>query len=80
MENLLPKYVDHLMPYTDKQRMSLLRIYNQHVRDTDHPYYKGMNFTDWVALDCTVLHFDYCAMANVPHMTVGIERDGYAHT
>ncbi len=80
MENRLPEFVDHLIPYTDKQRTSLLRIHGQHVHATKHPDYKGLNFIDWVALDCMVLHFDDCALCNVPHMSIGIERDGYAHT
>ena len=80
MENRLPEYVDHLIQYTDKQRTSLLRIHSRHVRDTDHPLYKDLGFVDWVARDCHPLHFDDCAMANVPHMVIGIERDGYAHT
>jgi hypothetical protein len=80
MENLLPKHVDHLMPYTDKQRTSLLRIHGRHVAHTDHPLFSGMGFISWVVQDCVLLHFDDCALCNVPHMSIGIERDGYAHT
>ena len=80
MKNRLPEYVDHLIQYTDKQRTSLLRIHGRHVRDTDPPLYKDLGFVNWVAQDCMVLHFDDCALCNVPHMTIGIERDGYSHT
>ena len=80
MENQLPKHVDHLMPFTDKQRTSLLRIHTQHVGPTDHPLFSDMGFISWVAQDCVLLHFDDCALCNVPHMSIGVERDGYAHT
>ena len=71
-----PEFIDHLAQFTAAQQCALVRIFCRHIRDTDHPLYKGVGFVDWVARDCYVLHFDGCAMANVPHMTIGIERDG----
>ena len=59
-----PEFIDHLAQFTADQQCALVRIFCRHIRDTDHPLYKGVG----------------CAMANVPHMTIGIERDGYAHT
>jgi hypothetical protein len=80
MENPKPQFIDHLAQFTAEQQSALVRIFCRHVRDTDHPLYKDLGFVDWVAKDCHPLHFDDCAMANVPHMVIGIERDGYAHT
>ena len=80
MENQKPQFIDHLAQFTTDQQSALVRIFCRHVRDTDHPLYKGVGFVDWVARDCYALHFDDCAMCNVPDMTIGIERDGYAHT
>jgi len=74
------KFIDHLAQFTTDQQAALVRIFCRHVRDTEHPLYRGVGFVDWVARDCYALHFDGCAMANVPDMVIGIERDGYAHT
>ncbi|MEC7463976.1 MAG: hypothetical protein VYA43_01360 [Pseudomonadota bacterium] len=80
MKKPKPQFIDHLAQFTAEQQSALVRIFCSHVRDTDHPLYKDLGFVDWVAKDCHSLHFDDCAMANVPHMVIGIERDGYAHT
>lgn len=63
MENLLPEYVDHLIPYTDKQRTSLLRIHGQHVhapRRLAHPPTQGPGtgpfFCMRYILDCRQRH------------------------
>ena len=80
MQNQKPQFIDHLAQFTAEQQTALVRIFCRHVRDTDHPLFKGVGFVDWVARDCYASRLNDCAMATVPDMTIGIERDGYAHT
>ena len=80
MKERKPIFIDHLAKFTTPQQSALKRIFEQHVRDTDHPDFKNMGFVDWVQQECTPQHFDECVMVSVPNMFIGIERDGYAHT
>ena len=65
---------------TTEQSASLVRVFERHVRDTDHPDFSNMGFVGWVQRDVIALHYDDCLLAAVPDMFIGIERDGYSHT
>jgi len=65
---------------TPEQSASLVRVFEWHVRDTDHGDFKNLGFVDWVKRDVVKLHFDNCLLATVPGMSIGIEVDGYSHT
>jgi len=71
---------DHLAQYSSEQQTAIRRIFERHVRDTDHPDFKNLGFADWVTRDVVMLWFDDTAMATVPGMSIGIEVDGYSHT
>ena len=71
---------DHLAQYSAGQQTAIRRIFERHVRDTDHPDFKNLGFADWVTRDVVMLWFDDTAMATVPGMSIGIEVDGYSHT
>jgi len=65
---------------TREQSASLVRVFEQHVRDTDHAGFVNTGFLDWIERDVIKLHYDDCLLAAVPDMFIGIERDGYSHT
>ena len=71
---------DHLAQYSSDQQTAIRRIFERHVRDSDHPDFKNLGFADWGRRDVVKLWFDDCAMATVPDMQIGIETDGYSHT
>ena len=71
---------DHLSQYSAAQQTAIRRIFERHVRDSDHPDFKNLGFADWVRRDVVKLWFADCAMATVPDMQIGIETDGYSHT
>ncbi len=59
---------------------ALIRIFERHVRDSDHGDFKNLGFLDWVKRDVVRSHAMDCLLATVPGMTIGIEVDGYSHT
>ncbi len=65
---------------TRQQAASLVRVFEQHVRDTNHAGFVNLGFLDWIDRDVIKLHYDDCLLAAVPDMFIGIERDGYSHT
>tara|TARA_R100000654_G_scaffold18481_1_gene38467 strand:- start:560 stop:769 length:210 start_codon:yes stop_codon:yes gene_type:complete len=69
------------MNLTPEQSASLVRVFERHVRDTDHGDFKNVGFLDWIKRDVIQLDYlDNCLLATVPGMTIGIEVDGYSHT
>ena len=65
---------------TLEQSASLKRVFERHVRDSDHAGFANLGFLDWLERDVIKLHYDDCLLAAVPGMFIGIERDGYSHT
>tara|TARA_R100001443_G_scaffold92144_1_gene98855 strand:- start:163 stop:381 length:219 start_codon:yes stop_codon:yes gene_type:complete len=66
------------MNLTPEQSASLVRVFERHVRDTDHGDFKNVGFLDWIKRDVIQLDYlDNCLLATVPGMTIGIEVDGY---
>jgi len=64
---------------TKLQKDALVRVFERHVRDSDHGDFKNLGFIDWVERDVH-LAFSDCIMAMVPNMTLGIETDGHTHS
>ena len=64
---------------TKLQKDALVRVFERHVRDSDHGDFKNLGFIDWVERD---VHpsFSDCIMVAVPNMMLGIEPDGYTHS
>ncbi len=73
--------LDLLKTVTPEQSKALVRIFEWHVRDSEHGDFKNVGFMDWVKRDVIQLEYmDNCLLAAVPGMTIGIEVDGYSHT
>ena len=64
---------------TKLQKDALVRVFERHVRDSDHGDFKNLGFIDWVERDVHPAFSD-CIMAAVPNMILGIEPDGYTHS
>ena len=65
---------------TPEQDKALIKVFERHVRDSEHPDFANLAFNDWVVKDVFKAPFDDCIMAAVPHMWLGIETDGYTHS
>ena len=73
--------MDLLKTATPEQSTALVRIFERHVRDSEHGDYKNVGFLDWIKRDVIQLEYlDNCLLATVPGMTIGIEIDGLSHT
>ena len=64
---------------TKQQKDALVRIFEKHVRDSNHENFKNLGFIEWVERDVHIAFSD-CIMAMVPNMMLGIEVDGYTHS
>jgi hypothetical protein len=64
---------------TKLQKDALVRVFERHVRDSDHGDFKNLGFIDWVERDVHPAFSD-CIMVAVPNMMLGIEPDGYTHS
>jgi hypothetical protein len=64
---------------TKLQKDALVRVFERHVRDSDHGDFKNLGFIDWVERDVHPAFSD-CIMVAVPNMILGIEPDGYTHS
>ena len=73
------KKLTELSP-TPEQDKALVRVFEQHVLDSQHPDFAYMTFTDWIAKDVHKAVYDDCIMAAVPNMWLGIETNGYTHS
>jgi hypothetical protein len=73
------KKLEELSP-TPEQDKALVRVFEQHVLDSQHPDFAYMTFTDWVVKDVHKAMYDDCIMAAVPNMWLGIETNGHTHS
>jgi hypothetical protein len=64
---------------TKLQKDALVKVFERHVRDSDHGDFKNLGFIDWVTRDVHPAFSD-CIMVAVPNMMLGIEPDGYTHS
>ncbi len=72
--------MDLLKTATSEQSTALVRIFERHVRDSEHGDFKNLGFLDWIKRDVIRSHAMDCLLATVPGMTIGIETDGLSHT
>ena len=71
-----------LLP-TDEQDKALVKVFEQHVLDSQHPDFKCMTFTDWIVKHVSKASYDDCILAEVPNSlapVLGIETNGYTHS
>ena len=68
-----------LLP-TDEQDKALVKVFEQHVLDSQHPDFAYLTYTDWIVKHVHKASYDDCIMAAVPNMWLGIETDGYTHS
>jgi len=73
------KKLEQLSP-TPEQDKALVKVFEQHVLDSQNPDFAYLTFTDWVVKDVHKAMYDDCIMAAVPDMWLGIETDGYTHS
>ena len=73
------KKLEQLSP-TPEQDKALVKVFEQHVLDSQHPGFAYLTFTDWIVKDVHKAIMDDCIMAAVPNMWLGIETDGYTHS
>jgi hypothetical protein len=73
------KKLTELSP-TPEQDKALVRVFEQHVLDSQHPDFAYTTFTDWIVKDVHKAVYDDCIMAAVPNMWLGIETNGYTHS
>ena len=73
------KKLEQLSP-TPEQDKALVKVFEQHVLDSQHPDFAYLTFTDWGVKDVHKAMYDDCIMAAVPDMWLGIETDGYTHS
>ena len=73
------KKLTELSP-TPEQDKALVRVFEQHVLDSQHPDFAYMTFTVWIVKDVHKAVYDDCIMAAVPNMWLGIETNGYTHS
>ena len=73
------KKLEQLSP-TPEQDKALVKVFEQHVLDSQHPDFAYMTFTDWIVKHVSKASYDDCIMAAVPDMLLGIETNGYTHS
>ena len=76
------KKLTELSP-TPEQDKALVRVFEQHVLDSQHPDFAYMTFTDWIVKHVSKASYDDCIIAKVPNPLapeLGIETDGHTHS
>ena len=73
------KKLEELSP-TPEQDEALVKVYEIHVLDSQHPDFAYITFTDWVVKHVSKASYDDCIMAAIPNMWLGIETNGYTHS
>ena len=71
-----------LLP-TDEQDKALVKVFEQHVLDSQHPDFAYISFTDWIVKHVHKASYDDCIMVKIPNPfspTLGIETDGHTHS
>jgi len=68
---------------TVEQNNALERVYERHVKESEHPKFKGLSYYDWLVTYTHRATYDHCIMAATPNPFspwLGIETDGYTHS
>tara|TARA_R100000315_G_C5080617_1_gene46701 strand:- start:57 stop:299 length:243 start_codon:yes stop_codon:yes gene_type:complete len=80
MELITPvEKLEQLSP-TPEQDEALVKVFEQHILDSQHPDFAYLTYTDWIVKHVHKAIMDDCIMAAVPNMWLGIETNGLTHS
>ena len=68
---------------TVEQNNALERVYERHVKESEHPKFKGLSYYDWLVTYAHRATYDHCIMAATPNPFspwLGIESNGHTHS